>query len=45
VASVETKCMRLHHVYGCTIASDLDLHLPEVDVSLRPEVTLRQAHP
>ncbi|MDT5050528.1 MAG: hypothetical protein QOG75_6440 [Mycobacterium sp.] len=43
MASVETKCMRLHHVYGCTIASDLDLHLPEVDVSLRPEVTLRQS--
>ena len=34
--------MRLHHVYGCTIASDLDLHLPEGDLSLRPEVTLRR---
>jgi hypothetical protein len=35
--------MRLYHVYGCTIASDLDLHLPEGDVSLRPEVTLRRS--
>lgn len=35
--------MRLHHVYGCTIASDLDLHLPDVDASLRPEVTLRRS--
>jgi hypothetical protein len=43
VAPVETECMRLHHVYGCTIASDLDLHLPEVDASLRPEVTLRRS--
>lgn len=40
---VETECMRLHHVYGCTIASDLDLHLPEVNGSLRPEVTLRRS--
>jgi hypothetical protein len=43
VTSVEAKCMRLHHVYGCTIASDLDLYLPEVDASLRPEVTLRRS--
>lgn len=35
--------MRLHHVYGCTIASDLDLYLPEGDASLRPEVTLRRS--
>ncbi|PZS35495.1 MAG: hypothetical protein DLM61_01775 [Pseudonocardiales bacterium] len=35
--------MRLHHVYGCTIASDLDLHFPEVDGSLRPEMTLRRS--
>lgn len=35
--------MRRHHVYGCTIASDLDLHLPEADVSLRSEVTLRRS--
>lgn len=35
--------MRLHHVYGCTIASDLDLHLPEIDASVRPEVTLRRS--
>lgn len=34
--------MWLHHVYGCTVASDLDLHLPEGDPSLRPEVTLRR---
>jgi hypothetical protein len=43
VTSVETECMRLHHVYGCTIASDLDLYLPEVDSSLHPEVTLRRS--
>lgn len=42
MTSVETKCMRLHHVYGCTIVSDLDLHLPEVDTTLRPDVTLRR---
>ena len=35
--------MRQYHVYGCAIASDLDLHLPEGDVSLRPEVTLRRS--
>jgi hypothetical protein len=35
--------MRQHHVYGCTIASDLELHLPEGDESLRPEVTLRRS--
>lgn len=34
--------MRVHCVYGCTIASDLDLHLPEVDASAAPEVTLRR---
>jgi len=42
MTSVDTEYMRLHHVYGCTIASDLDLHLPQVDTSLHPEVTLRR---
>jgi hypothetical protein len=42
VISAVGERMRLYHVYGCTIASDLDLHLPEGDGSLRPEVTLSQ---
>ncbi|MGH3974361.1 MAG: hypothetical protein ACRDS9_13690 [Pseudonocardiaceae bacterium] len=37
------ECARLHHVYGCTIASDLDLHLPEVDGSLNVEMTLHRS--
>lgn len=43
MTSTVNECMRLHHVYGCTIASDLDLHLPEADSSLRPEVTLHRS--
>lgn len=35
--------MRFHRLYGCTIASDLDLHLPEVDICLPPEMTLRRS--
>jgi hypothetical protein len=35
--------MRQHHVYGCTIASDLNLHLPEGDEFLPPDVTLRRS--
>lgn len=35
--------MWLHHVYGCTIASDLDLHLPGIDTSARPDMTLRRS--
>ncbi len=41
--SGETERMRWHHVYGCTLASDLDLYLPEVDASRCPEVTLRRS--
>ncbi|MGH3823302.1 MAG: hypothetical protein ACRDRA_10800 [Pseudonocardiaceae bacterium] len=40
---IEDEHMRVHCVYGCTIASDLDLHLPEADTSSRPEVTLRRS--
>jgi hypothetical protein len=43
VTPAKAEDMRLHHVYGCTISSDLDLHLPEVDASLRPEVMLRRS--
>lgn len=40
---IENEWMRVHCVYGCTIATDLDLHLPEAGTSTRPEVTLRRS--
>jgi hypothetical protein len=43
VTSVTGEHMWLYHVYGCTIVSDLDLHLPGGDPYLRPEMTLRRS--
>jgi hypothetical protein len=43
VTFIKDEHMRVHHVYGCTIASDLDLHLPEADASAIPEVILRRS--
>lgn len=35
--------MRLHRLHGCLVASDLDLHLPEAQTSLVPEMSLRRS--
>ena len=35
--------MQFHRLYGCVVATDLDLHLPSAPASLAPEMTLRRS--